>query len=107
MRVVEHFLGIWLTDNTLARSAGTDVYHAMVDRRHLRKPFEPWLRDLLQKLCFEQIPLDASIIVESRSYSFNDDIFAAAIVATARLQDVPLITKDVAISSSGLVEIDW
>jgi len=73
----------------------------------LSKPFEQWLRDLLQKPCFDQIPLDAAIIVESRSYSFNDDIFDAAIVATARLHDVPLITKDVAITNSGLVEIYW
>lgn len=73
----------------------------------LSKPFERWLRDLLQKPCFDQTPLDAEIIVESRTYNFNDDIFDAAIVATARLRDVPLITKDVAITNSGLVEIYW
>jgi PIN domain nuclease of toxin-antitoxin system len=73
----------------------------------LNKPFEQWLRDLLHKPCFDQIPLDAEIIGESRSYSFNEDIFDAAIVATARLRDVPLITRDSAITNSGLVEIYW
>jgi PIN domain nuclease of toxin-antitoxin system len=66
-----------------------------------------WLRDLLQKPCFEQIPLDAEIIGESRAYNFNNDIFDAAIFATARLSDVPLITKDAAIINSGLVEMSW
>jgi PIN domain nuclease of toxin-antitoxin system len=37
----------------------------------LRKPFEQWLRDLLQKPCFDQIPLDADIISASRAYNFN------------------------------------
>ena len=73
----------------------------------LSKPFEQWLRDLLQKPCYEQIPLDAEIISESRAYNFNNDIFDAAIVATAKLRDVSLITKDVAITNSGLVEIYW
>jgi PIN domain nuclease of toxin-antitoxin system len=54
-----------------------------------------------------QIPLDAEIINESRAYNFNNDIFDAAIVATAKLRDVPLITRDVAITDSGLVEIYW
>jgi PIN domain nuclease of toxin-antitoxin system len=53
------------------------------------------------------VPLDAEIITESRDYGFNDDIFDAAIVATAKLKDVPLITRDNAITNSGLVEIYW
>jgi PIN domain nuclease of toxin-antitoxin system len=28
----------------------------------LSKPFDQWLRDLLQKPCYDQIPLDAEII---------------------------------------------
>jgi PIN domain nuclease of toxin-antitoxin system len=71
----------------------------------LSKLFEQWLRDLLQNPCFDRIPLDADIISESHSYNFNSEIFDAAIVATARLRDIPLITKDAAIINSGLVEI--
>lgn len=73
----------------------------------LTKPFEEWLRDLLHKPCFECVPLDAEIIAESRAYSFNNDVFDAAIAATAKLRDVPLITKDAAITNSGMVEICW
>lgn len=73
----------------------------------LRKPFAQWLSDLLHQPCYEQIPLDADIISESRAYNFNNDIFDAAIVATARLRDIPLMTKDAAIINSGLVEIYW
>jgi PIN domain nuclease of toxin-antitoxin system len=40
-------------------------------------------------------------------YVFNRDIFDAAVVATAKLKGVPLITKDQAITDSGIVEIWW
>ena len=60
-----------------------------------------------EKPCYDQIPLDAEIVGESCAYGFNNDIFDAAIVATAKLRDVPLITKDVAITNAGLVEIYW
>jgi len=73
----------------------------------LRKPFREWVRDLLRNPCFDLTPLDAEIISEARDYGFNNDIFDAAIVATARLRDLPLITKDMAITDSGLVEIYW
>ncbi|HEX5085164.1 MAG TPA: PIN domain-containing protein [Blastocatellia bacterium] len=55
----------------------------------LRKPFREWVRDLLRNPCFECTPLDAEIIIEARDYHFNNDIFDAAIVATARLRDLP------------------
>ena len=73
----------------------------------LRLPFQNWLDELLAKAGFAIAPLDAEIIAESRNYTFNDDIFDAVIVATAKLKDLPLITRDMAITSSGLVEICW
>lgn len=73
----------------------------------LNKPFEEWVRDLLRKSCYDCVSLDADTITEARTYSFNNDIFDAAIVATARLRDLPLITRDAAITDSGLVEIYW
>ena len=73
----------------------------------LRKPFREWTRDLLRNPCFEFTLLDAEIITEARDYHFNNDIFDAVIVATARLRDLPLITKDMDITGSGLVEIYW
>lgn len=70
-------------------------------------PFAKWLKDLLRQPCFDCVPLDAEIIAEARTYSFNNDIFDAVIVATAKLRDLPLITRDAAITDSGLVEIYW
>jgi hypothetical protein len=51
--------------------------------------------------------LSEEIIAEAYHYRFNRDAFDASIVATARLKDLPLITKDGAITDSGLVEIWW
>lgn len=73
----------------------------------LRLPFQIWLDQLLGKVGFDIAPLDAEVIAESRAYTFNDDIFDAVIVATAKLKDLPLITRDMAITTSGLVEIWW
>jgi PIN domain nuclease of toxin-antitoxin system len=49
--------------------------------------------------------LDAEIVAEARNYGFNNDIFDAGIIATAKVKDLPLITRDTAIIESGLVEI--
>lgn len=74
---------------------------------NLRQPFSVWLNELLTQKGFDVVPLDVEIIAEARNYGFNNDIFDAAIVATAKLKDVPLITRDVAITNSGLVSIYW
>jgi PIN domain nuclease of toxin-antitoxin system len=73
----------------------------------LNKPYVTWARDLLDKSCFECVPIDETVVAEARNYAFNRDAFDASIVATARLKDLPLITKDSAITNSGLVEIWW
>lgn len=69
--------------------------------------YTDWADALLAHPCFECVPLDQWIIAEARDYRFNRDVFDAAIVATARLKDVPLITKDRAIIDSRLVDIWW
>jgi PIN domain nuclease of toxin-antitoxin system len=73
----------------------------------LNEPYEDWASMLLAHPCFECVPLDEEIIAEARHYEFNRDVFDAAIVATARLKDVPLITRDEAITNSKLVDIWW
>ena len=73
----------------------------------LRMPFQQWLNELLAQPGFDVVPLNAEIIAEARNYGFIDDIFDAAIVATAKVKDVPLITRDMAIVVSGIVEIYW
>ncbi len=73
----------------------------------LDSPYDDWARALLNKVCFECVPLNEEIIAEAYHYRFNRNTFDASIVATARLKDLPLITKDSAIIDSGLVEIFW
>ncbi len=45
--------------------------------------------------------------IESRKHNFNRNIFDAAIVATAIVKDLPLITRDNAITYSGVIEAYW
>lgn len=78
-----------------------------VGQLNLRQPFGEWLAELLAQPGFEVAPLDAEIIAEARNYGFNNDIFDAAIIATAKVKDLPLITRDTAIVESGLVEVWW
>jgi PIN domain nuclease of toxin-antitoxin system len=73
----------------------------------LNKPYDQWTRDLFSNPCFDCAVLDAEIIAEARQCNVNNDIFDAAIMATARVKDLPLITRDNAITNSGLVEIYW
>ncbi|HEX9004733.1 MAG TPA: PIN domain-containing protein [Blastocatellia bacterium] len=73
----------------------------------LNTSYEEWTRDLFAHPCFDCVPLDVAIIAEARNCNFNNDIFDAAITATAIVKDLPLITRDNAITVSGLVEIYW
>jgi len=73
----------------------------------LNEPFDSWSAALLAHPCFECVPLDETIVLEARNYAFNRDIFDAAIAATAKLKDVPLITRDDAITQSGVVDVWW
>lgn len=73
----------------------------------LNSSYREWARDLFNLPCFDCVPLDADIIAEARNCNVNQDIFDAAIVATAKLKDLPLITRDTAITDSGLVDIFW
>jgi PIN domain nuclease of toxin-antitoxin system len=73
----------------------------------LNEAYEDWVDALLALPCFEIAPLDEKVIAEARKYIFNRDIFDSAIVATARLKDLPLITKDQAVTDSRVVEVYW
>jgi PIN domain nuclease of toxin-antitoxin system len=73
----------------------------------LDNPYEQWARELFSHPCYDCIPLDAAIIAEARQCHVNKDIFDAAIIATAKVKDLPLITRDQAITDAGLVEVIW
>lgn len=78
-----------------------------IRRIRLMEPFRQWADMLLAKPGFDLVSLDSIIIGEAMKFSINDDIFDAAIVATATTRDLPLITKDQGIAESGIVEVIW
>jgi hypothetical protein len=51
--------------------------------------------------------MDPLVIAEALVFYLNGDPFDAAVVATARLKDVPPITKDENIIRSGLTDVAW
>jgi PIN domain nuclease of toxin-antitoxin system len=73
----------------------------------LNEPYEEWAEALLAHPGFELVPLGEKVIAEARHYGFNRDVFDATIVATAKLKDVPLITRDEAITNAKIVDIYW
>jgi PIN domain nuclease of toxin-antitoxin system len=73
----------------------------------LANRFDYWANTLLAKIGFEIIHLEPSIIANSIGYNFNNDSFDKVIVASAIQLDLPLITKDTAITDSNLVETYW
>ncbi len=73
----------------------------------LKDGFEKWSAKLLSKNGFAIAHLETEIIAKSVGYNFNDDPFDNAVVATAVEFEIPLITKDAAITESNLVEIFW
>ena len=72
----------------------------------LPQPFVPWASTLVRQRGFDLAPLDLEVINQAVQFRFND-IFDAAIVATATTRDLPLITKDQAICESRVVEVAW
>ncbi len=78
-----------------------------IGRVRLSESFTQWSDMLLAKTGFDLAPLDPITIGEAMKFSINDDIFDAAIVASATTRDLPLITKDQGIVESGIVEVIW
>jgi len=73
----------------------------------LREPFNRWAERLLARRGFDLAMQDAGVISQSLAYGFTDDIFDAAITATASVLDLPLITSDTVITGAKVVDILW
>ena len=83
---------------------------AMLERQSrikLTGGFLRWTERLLKNSGFGVVSLEPEIINSSVGYTFNNDPFDKVIVATAAEMSLPLISKDAAITKSGLVEICW
>ena len=70
----------------------------------LNNGFSRWTETLLKNSGFGIAPLEPAVIALAVGYSFNNDPFDSAIVATAAELSLPLITKDAAITDSNLIE---
>jgi PIN domain nuclease of toxin-antitoxin system len=72
-----------------------------------RQPFGQWAAAIFSRRGFEIAPLDVEVIDATLGISFNEDPFDHAIVATAMLKDLPLITRDEAITGANVVKVEW
>ncbi len=76
-------------------------------RISLPEPFGIWALRILSHPGFDLAPLDVQTITEAAGLSFHNDPFDAVIVASARVKDLPLITRDRAITEARVVDIVW
>ena len=76
-------------------------------RIKLNNGFIAWTAQILKTKSFGIAPLEPEIIAIGTGYNFNNDPFDEMIAAFASYMDLPLITKDNAITESGLVEVFW
>ncbi len=76
-------------------------------RIKLNNGFIDWTTQVLKTKSFGIAPFEPEIIALGTGYNFNNDPFDEMIAAFASYMDLPLITRDNAITESGLVEIYW
>ncbi len=77
-----------------------------IGRISLREPYPVWAESLISQHGFALPPQDITVLSKAYSYPFADP-FDSVITATAQVLELPLITKDTAISDSRFVEIYW
>lgn len=83
---------------------------AMLEKRgevQFKDGFERWADALLKKSGFLVAEMSRSIISRAVGLGMNSDPFDKIVVATAIELDLPLVTKDAAITESNLVEVYW
>jgi PIN domain nuclease of toxin-antitoxin system len=76
-------------------------------RIKLREPFHHWAAALIAKRGIDLAALDLDVIAEAHRLTFHGDPFDRTIVATAKLMDLPLLTKDQKIVDANVVDIVW
>ena len=74
-------------------------------RIKLRESFDQWTAALISRRGLDVAALDVDVISEAHRLTFNGDPFDRAIVATARLMDLQLISKDTAIRVSASIDL--
>jgi PIN domain nuclease of toxin-antitoxin system len=77
------------------------------DKIRVREPFASWAGALTSRSGIDMAALGLDVIAEAHRLRFHGDPFDRTIVATARLMDLPLITKDATITDANLVDVYW
>jgi len=80
---------------------------ARIVRINLHRPVRTFFADLFSNPAFQPHPMDAEQAFDADELRFTRDPFDALICAAARDMNLPLITRDEAIRSSGAVSIVW
>lgn len=84
-----------------------EIWKMLADGKiELTLRFDHWCRELDRSEGFEIRPLGWEAVDEARRFPFRDP-FDCLIAGTATHLGMPLITKDEAISNSGLIETIW
>jgi PIN domain nuclease of toxin-antitoxin system len=76
-------------------------------RIKLRESFPHWASALIARRGMDLASLDLDVIAEAHRLTFHGDPFDRTIVATAKIMELPLITKDALIVDANLVDIAW
>jgi len=80
---------------------------ARVSRINLRRTVRAFFDDLFSNPAYQPIDVTPQQIYLADELRFNRDPFDALICAAARTVDLPLITRDADIRSSGAVKVIW
>ena len=77
-----------------------------VRRIVLRESYGAWVEFLLAQPGYALASVDTRILTEAYAYPFADP-FDSVITATAKVMDLPLLTRDTEINSSRLADVYW
>lgn len=98
------------SENVVHIPAAALLECAMLEKRgevQFKDGFERWANNLLKKSGFLIAEMSLEIISRGVGLGINKDPFDKVIIGTAIELDLPLITIDVAITESNLVEVYW
>jgi PIN domain nuclease of toxin-antitoxin system len=76
-------------------------------RINLHRPVRQFFADVFSNPAFQPHALDAAQAFDADELRFTRDHFDSLVVAAARDLDLPLVTRDDAITESGLVRTIW
>jgi PIN domain nuclease of toxin-antitoxin system len=80
---------------------------ARIGRVTLHRPVREFFDDLFSNPCYQPMDLTPAQIFDAGDLRFTRDPFDGLICAAARTLDLPLITRDDLIRSSGTVRVLW